>query len=247
MGVPTDPEQLRAYHKARKQKRAERIARGQCIACDEPSAPGKARCASCAEHAGMLRKDREAKYVAAGLCRICGKAAAQAGLCSKHILSTRTSGRELKRKLRANPVIAERLRAQDRELRARSFMRDPKAAWLKQGVKSARERALKRGLAFSLTPQTIALPDHCPVLGIPLDYHAGKRATQGGPSPNSPSLDRINNAMGYVDGNVQVISVRANRIKSDSTLQELKALVAHLERLALDAFEEAAVEAAERR
>lgn len=45
----------------------------------------------------------------------------------------------------------------------------------------------------------------------------------------SPTIDRIINDLGYVKGNVIVISWRANRIKSDATLAELKAIVAFYE------------------
>lgn len=41
---------------------------------------------------------------------------------------------------------------------------------------------------------------------------------------NAPSLDRINNDLGYVPGNVMVISRRANIIKKDATLDELVAI-----------------------
>jgi hypothetical protein len=49
--------------------------------------------------------------------------------------------------------------------------------------------------------------------------------------PNSPSLDRIDNTKGYVPGNVWVISWRANDLKRNATLEELKLLVAALEEL----------------
>jgi hypothetical protein len=42
---------------------------------------------------------------------------------------------------------------------------------------------------------------------------------------NSPSLDRINNNLGYVPGNVIVVSDRANRIKNNATIEELEKIV----------------------
>jgi hypothetical protein len=45
----------------------------------------------------------------------------------------------------------------------------------------------------------------------------------------SPSLDRIVPELGYVKGNVRVISDRANRIKRDATLEELRAIVKYVE------------------
>lgn len=47
---------------------------------------------------------------------------------------------------------------------------------------------------------------------------AGK--TGGG--DHSPSLDRIRGDLGYVPGNIIVISNRANRIKSDASIRELR-------------------------
>ena len=55
----------------------------------------------------------------------------------------------------------------------------------------------------------------CPVLGIPLVIG------EGACSDNSPSIDRIIPELGYVKGNIKVISRRANRIKNDATPDEL--------------------------
>ena len=56
----------------------------------------------------------------------------------------------------------------------------------------------------------------------------GKRPGRGkkGAVPSSPSLDRIIPELGYVPGNVQVISHQANTMKSNATLKELKAFAA---------------------
>ncbi len=45
----------------------------------------------------------------------------------------------------------------------------------------------------------------------------------------SPSLDRIDSTKGYTKGNIWVISNRANTLKNDATLSELKLLVERLE------------------
>lgn len=44
----------------------------------------------------------------------------------------------------------------------------------------------------------------------------------------SPSLDRVNIDKGYIKGNIAVISNRANRIKSDATIEEIKALYEYM-------------------
>jgi hypothetical protein len=67
-----------------------------------------------------------------------------------------------------------------------------------------------------ITKEDIVIPDTCPLLGTPME---------------SPSLDRIDSTKGYVKGNVWVISNRANTLKNDATLTELKTLVENLQRL----------------
>lgn len=79
----------------------------------------------------------------------------------------------------------------------------------------ARNRARERGLAFDITPHDVVVPEACPYLGIPLYTDLCKQ------SDNSPTLDRIDSSKGYVRNNVEVISMRANRIKNDATGEEL--------------------------
>lgn len=82
-------------------------------------------------------------------------------------------------------------------------------------VERARSRASKANLPFNLNRQSIVIPLSCPVLGIPLKLGSTRSA-------NSPSLDRIIPSLGYVEGNVRVISDRANRLKSDLSISELR-------------------------
>lgn len=68
----------------------------------------------------------------------------------------------------------------------------------------------------------IVIPDVCPVLGVKLE-----KGRESG-TDNSPSLDRIVPALGYVPGNIRIISNRANRIKNDSTPEELALILAYV-------------------
>lgn len=91
-------------------------------------------------------------------------------------------------------------------------------------VQDARKRARKRGLPFALTPDDIHIPKRCPVLGIPLKFNPGRAG------PDSPSLDRLVPQKGYVPGNVIVVSQRANELRRDATLNELRRIVRFYER-----------------
>jgi hypothetical protein len=78
--------------------------------------------------------------------------------------------------------------------------------------------------------EKINIPDNCPVLGIPLNYHGVEK--QGwSRTDNSPSIDRIDSSKGYTLDNMQIISWRANRIKNDSTPEELRLLADYMEQL----------------
>lgn len=100
------------------------------------------------------------------------------------------------------------LYTQKRESRLRNFTH---AMW-----KSAKARAEKKGLEFNIEESDIVIPEICPILEVPLEF--GTKTNYD----YSPSLDRIDNTKGYIKGNIQVISKKANTMKSSATLQELK-------------------------
>ena len=87
-------------------------------------------------------------------------------------------------------------------------------------VETAKARAKARGVPFGLTAADVDVPFRCPVLGIKLVPGQGRN----GPIDSSPTLDRIIPALGYVRGNVIVVSWRANRIKNDATIEELRSI-----------------------
>lgn len=84
----------------------------------------------------------------------------------------------------------------------------------------ARARAKFRNVPFSITEEDIVIPKKCPVLGFSLEFGAGRN--------NTPSLDCIVPELGYVPGNVAVISVKANSIKNDMTEEDLLALLKYI-------------------
>lgn len=84
----------------------------------------------------------------------------------------------------------------------------------------AKHSAKQRGIEFTIVQADIVLVDKCPLLKVPLTYGA----LEEGDAASRPSLDRIDNAKGYVKGNVQVVSARGNILKRDATLEELTKL-----------------------
>ena len=87
-----------------------------------------------------------------------------------------------------------------------------------------------KGLEFNLSLDDIPeIPDSCPVLGIKI-----RENDTNAPLDSSPSVDRIDNTKGYVKGNIRIISNRANRIKADATIDELRRVLRDFERIQND-------------
>lgn len=93
----------------------------------------------------------------------------------------------------------------------------------------ARSRAKATGVPFTIEyTDLLPLPKLCPVFGIPLLYNAKARRKQ----PASASIDRIVPSLGYVPGNVAVISSLANWIKGQASVDELERVVAYIKKFA---------------
>lgn len=91
---------------------------------------------------------------------------------------------------------------------------------------SAKQKAKKMNIPFNIEPADLIVPTHCPVLGIPLCFDH----PPGGPKDDAPSLDRIIPELGYVTGNVIVVSQRANRLKNDASLSEMRKILEFYEK-----------------
>lgn len=96
---------------------------------------------------------------------------------------------------------------------------DP-SVWADPLLQRAKSGARSRKLEFSITAEDLPLPAACPILNLQLDYLSLNSTV----NPATPSVDRIDNTQGYVPGNVQVISHRANKLKNDASLDELLSL-----------------------
>ena len=96
--------------------------------------------------------------------------------------------------------------------------------WLRTRFLAIRSRAGKAGILFTLTnndiQEMLPLPSICPILGIPLEYGGNGNRLQH----YSPQIDRLIPSLGYIPGNITIISSRANSIKTDATIEELEKL-----------------------
>lgn len=130
-------------------------------------------------------------------------------------------------------AYVRRKRAESPEFRAKTNAwnnvsqkrrRATKDGWMKSQLIKIRHRCGANEIPFNLTIHDLEIPAICPVLGIPL--------VCGLPysSPNAPSVDRRRPTLGYVKGNVTVISWRANHLKNDCVSgEELRRVAAYID------------------
>lgn len=96
---------------------------------------------------------------------------------------------------------------------------------------TARACAPKRNLTFDnalIEILTVDPSKTCTCCGIVLDYTVYSRTEKA--RERSPSIDRCDNSVGYVPGNVHIVCFRCNRIKNEGSLAELKTIVAYMEK-----------------
>ena len=118
-------------------------------------------------------------------------------------------------KVKTDTEFRKKVNAQKRK----SYRSNPNKALLNR----AKARASKKGYEFNLEINDIIIPDTCPLLGCKLEM--GTKDDYA----HSPSLDRIDPTKGYVKGNIWVISTRANTVKSNLHLSELREVLSRLD------------------
>tara|TARA_B110000858_G_scaffold4633_1_gene5333 strand:+ start:181 stop:597 length:417 start_codon:yes stop_codon:yes gene_type:complete len=75
-------------------------------------------------------------------------------------------------------------------------------------LRSSRNSAKIRKLEHSITRDDITIPTHCPLLGTELER-------------SNVSIDRLDSTKGYVPGNIDVISIKANYLKGNSSIEDV--------------------------
>jgi hypothetical protein len=83
-------------------------------------------------------------------------------------------------------------------------------------LKQAKATADSKNLEFNLTEEDIVLPETCKYLGSVLTNVQGQGVVW-----ENYSIDRIDSSKGYVKGNVEIISRKANSMKNMATKDEL--------------------------
>jgi hypothetical protein len=131
---------------------------------------------------------------------------------------------EAERKERSRKAARERYREKKKAFgldvndRASTGTRQSYSPWYRLWA-GAKVRATNKNLPFDIelsdVCELVVDLEVCPVLGIPFNW---KNPVM---SYDSPTLDRMVPELGYVKGNVAVISLRANMIKTNATSQEV--------------------------
>ena len=98
-----------------------------------------------------------------------------------------------------------------RASRKKYEINNPKKIWAKYANKDAKKRANKKGVPHAITAAYVysILTDVCPIYGTEFQWMGNGKILS-----TSATLDRVDPAKGYVEGNVVVISSKANNIKS---------------------------------
>jgi hypothetical protein len=82
--------------------------------------------------------------------------------------------------------------------------------------KNIKSRCLKLDIPFDIEVNDLVIPSHCPYLGCELTRTQGK-----GKVWTNASVDRIDPTKGYVKGNIQILSSKANLMKAHASQEEL--------------------------
>jgi len=108
----------------------------------------------------------------------------------------------------------------------KQYRLENKEKWM---CNTSKVRAKQKNLPFNLSTEYLKEiwpeDNKCPALGITM------RKGDFCVTDHSPTLDRIIPKLGYIKGNVQVVSALANRIMSNATVNQVMAVAKHYEKI----------------
>jgi len=140
--------------------------------------------------------------------------------------------KEYDKKYNSKPEVKERKKEYESRPEVKKRMKEYKKNWGQSFVGKlsiVKSRSKKKNLEFNLTIEYLKsiYPKNnmCPLLNIPLDWQSSHK------HPNTPSLDRIDSSKGYIKGNVQWVSWRANQLMSNATPDELLMLAQNYKKI----------------
>jgi hypothetical protein len=150
------------------------------------------------------------RYVSSGICASCASEKAKISWAS---------GKNKQSKNRSKNVKQWNDSEKAKTAKQRWKTKNPKLAWATSAIGGAKLRAALKGVVFDLTSKYVEsiTPERCPVFHEPFVF-AGNKV----PQPFSATLDRLDPSKGYVQGNVVVISMKANSIKNAYGSEEVK-------------------------
>lgn len=115
-------------------------------------------------------------------------------------------------------------------IKDRENYRDPLNTFFRQ-FNNRKQFAIRNGIPFEIKFEELQRPEFCPILGIKLNYGCSNQ--ENGKQTRDPakaSIDKLVPELGYVPGNVFIISWRANKLKSNMSIRELEAILDYMKR-----------------
>lgn len=125
---------------------------------------------------------------------------------------------------RMRPEVVERMREYNQKRKSTMSLIDK----FRDMVHRCQHRASEKNIPCSITWKDLQelYIDTCPILEIPLDWNS----CTNGRSEYTPSVDRIIPELGYVKGNIRIISNLANMMKSYATKDQLLLFAKNIEK-----------------
>lgn len=125
-------------------------------------------------------------------------------------------------------VVCHRVRSsainKNRRAKIRAQRHTP-TGWIGVTLSTLKRRARTQAVPFDLRKTDLVLPVVCPVFGTTLVYDRNQDFE------NAASVDRIKPELGYIRGNIAIISLKANMMKQRCTdPEDFRRLAAWLER-----------------